>query len=824
MKKCMQQGLSVLMALCLLCAVLPLGGMMSVSAETKTEMTAADNRISNGDFECFKSGEAVFWHGGAFDEGETYGRYARVYDITSTETRSMYQTIAVDSGVTYKLTFKAKVVSGSSFTVNVEDSNSVRSLQRACTGTNVWDTYVYLFKYDGSLQEATLRFTVEDANADVYIDDVTLDCETDNITETTGVSYDGYIIDGDFESGSENYWTVTGGEIVTFNGDYALKSTTTSRYSNVAEQVILVEENTDYVLDVKSYYDGSLSGGIARVHIYAGTTGSTELASPSYYWNITAGSWNSHQLTFNSGANTAVRIVLQQHAAPSSSTAMNGNIYYDDFVVKKASDIVETTVVNMLTNGDFEAGNVTGWSSGSGSEKVSASTSAAYNGSNYGAFVPSRGITFTAYQDVVVEANTDYTITFWYKSILTSGSAIRPMYFGVYANNATNTNATKISTQTELPYAQTEWTQVTTTFNSGSYTTVRLGFGCKSSSGQDNYLYVDDIVMADPNADSGDSGETPVDPEDPVVPDTNNALYFYSNKAYTTLQEIDLTNLVSTQTGEQIRAKAGKTYKVTFSARAITNGFRLVINDETNNDLFWSEDIRSWQTIEFYHRISASEMKIELRTLGNGTVNGVYNGDVETNVYIDLANIQVVEIPDTEVNLLEHGGKSAMEMDEAGAVGGLGFLFSANIKDFQYANDNSQTEHLYTVYKYAEQSGKANPYINDRFPNDPYDYTVVRMGAIVSNKLGEVVDTDLTIENAVSGTGTIDIVGSKAMKELCDDTHYVYGVRVTNIPESAFGRTIYARPYITILIGDEEVTLYGDTVSASYEQIMGGVA
>ena len=272
MKHFVRKSMSVLLAVCLLCTVLPMSGMLSVSAATKTEMTDADNRISNGDFECWKNNgsgqiQPVYWHGGDFDEGETYGRYARVYDITSTETRSMYQTISVDSGTTYKLTFKAKVVSGSSFTVNVEDANGVRSLQRACTGTNAWDTYVYLFKYDGSLQEATLRFTVEDANADVYIDDVTLDCETDNITETAGVSYDGYIIDGDFESGSENYWTVTGGEIVTFNGDYALKSTTTSRYSNVATQVILVEENTDYVLNVKSYYDGSLSGGIARVHI-----------------------------------------------------------------------------------------------------------------------------------------------------------------------------------------------------------------------------------------------------------------------------------------------------------------------------------------------------------------------------------------------------------------------------------------------------------------------------------------------------------------------------------------------------------------------------
>ncbi|MBQ7089203.1 MAG: carbohydrate binding domain-containing protein [Clostridia bacterium] len=809
MKKSVRKLLSVLMAACLLCAVLPMGGMMSVSAATKTEVTAADNRISNGDFECWKNNgsgrdQPVFWHGGAFD-GRGQNSYAIIHNASS-EASSMYQTIAVDSGVTYKLTFQACAVSGKAFKVRITDGDNV-TLEKECFAAADWNQYVCLFPYEGTLQEAKLEFYVEKDATEIWIDDVTLNYETKNITESLGFSYDGYVFNGDFETGSKDFWTVSGGEIVTFDGDYALKSTTTSRYNTVAEQTITVEADTDYTLDVKSYYNGSLTGGIARVHIFAGASGTSELASPSYYWNITAGAWNNHQLTFNSGANTQVRIVLQQHAAPNSSTAMNGNIYYDDFVVKKASDEPTASTPKLIQNGDFETGNLTGWKSGYSGVVQSAVV-------HSGSYAHKTTNTASKYQGMMqqnpvkVAANSDYIVTFWYyyegNNATGSGAS-----FYLYAQ--TTDNKTNLNSKTNYPAAANTWYQVTMSFNSGSNTEIALVWSNRMVSDGGTY-YFDDVVMTGPIPESGDSSETPVDPEEPVVPEIpDGAHYFYSNKTYTVLHQ------------QNFSATEGKTYKITFSARAITNGFRLLINGETNNDLFWSENIRSWKPIELYYRVNTSEMSIELRTLGNGTVGSTYNGNVETNFYI--SDIQVVEIPDTEVNLLEHGGKSAMEMNETGAVGGLGFLFSANIKDFQYANDNSQTEHLYTVYKYAEQSGKANPYISTKFPNDPYDYTVVRMGAIVSNKLGEVADTDLTIKNAVDRSNTINIVGAKAMKELCDDTgDYVYGVRVTNIPEGQFGRTIYARPYITILIGGEEVTLYGDMVSASYQEIMGEVA
>ncbi len=169
---------------------------------------------------------------------------------------------------------------------------------------------------------------------------------------------------------------------------------------------------------------------------------------------------------------------------------------------------------NLVINGDFESGNITGWISGSGSEEVSATTDYAYTGT-YGASVPTRAQTFTAYQDITVEMNTDYEITFWYISDGATGTteALRDMVFAVWETNGTNAGAaTQITSPVTLPYTQTSWTKVTVNLNSGSYTTVRLGFGSMSGSGQANYLHVDDIVMTKVEAE-------PEVPDIPVVGD-----------------------------------------------------------------------------------------------------------------------------------------------------------------------------------------------------------------------------------------------------------------------------------------------------------------
>ena len=161
----------------------------------------------------------------------------------------------------------------------------------------------------------------------------------------TGTStFDGYLYNGNFENGTDK-WTVSGGEIAVIDGDIALKGTTVDgtqnqRYNAIAEQIITVEPNTNYILSLNTKYVGTNTGAMARVHVYKGATSTTEAldSSNTYYWNIGANTWEGKQLLFNAGDDTQVRILIQQHCAPNTSTAVNGNVYFDDFVVTEKQE------------------------------------------------------------------------------------------------------------------------------------------------------------------------------------------------------------------------------------------------------------------------------------------------------------------------------------------------------------------------------------------------------------------------------------------------------------------------------------------------------
>lgn len=795
MKMNVRKWLSAVLAVTMIVAAIPLG---VTAATVKTAMTDTDSWVSNGDFECWKDNgkgkiEPVYWHGGAFGEGETYGKYARIYNMTSTETRSMYQTIAVDSGVTYKLTFQAKIVAGSSFTVSIIDENNVSSLKKACTGTaGQWTNFLYFFQYEGDLEQTTLRFTIEDASADVYIDNVLINRDLSG-TESTDVSYDGYITDGDFESGTTNFWNITGGQIVEYNGSYALKATTTSRYSNVATQTIIVEENTDYTLSLKSLYVGSHTGAIARVHIYAGNSGSTELAKPSYYWNISVNTLDTHQLTFNSGSYTTVRIVIQQHAAPNSSSAMNGNIYYDEFVLRRTADIEEPTVSfdGYITDGDFESGTTDYWT-------VSGGQILSYNGSSVLKATTTNKYSTVAEQTVTVEANVDYVldVTALYVGTDTNAQARVHVYAGSTTTDLVSTYYWNVNSNAVSAHQLT--------FNSANNTSVRICIQQAITS--NGNIYYDDFVLAradgqaPPAVDDPDTPDTPENPDTPSVMD--GYTYYYSNAAYSSM-------LNKTVTGE-----TGKTYRISFSARAVTNGFRVYVNQRTESGAnvydytdFWGEDTRSRTDISFICRSTLGQLEIKVVNLGNGTV--------ETNLYI--TDFEVTEIPDTPVDIIQFKGMSAREQapEPDNITAGLGFLFRVNMK-------NAVTVKESDGHIYQTNTATAYPFTNSFYANDPYPYTVVRVGAIMSLD-PDAANAGLTLESTAEDRSTIDVVGRK--RWTYNDTDmangYSYAVRIVNIPERHFGTTIYARPYVIVQAGERTVTLYGQMQQGTYKSFFG---
>jgi len=506
----LRKVLAMLSVLAMLCTLLPLS------------VFAADVNIAvpNGDFE---SSDLSAWKlgGGSLSTTLAHGGSQSLYsadNLTAYAYSGYVANLAVAPNSDYTVTFwysyevsAAKTMrlyvadASGSTTTAIKAANGGSQPVAYCSDTTavagVWKQVTKTFN-SGDQTAITLKFGGGSGGYNAcYIDDIVMtgpDPDSVEVPITPDEEADGNLVaNGYFNDGTATGWTVSGGEVEALNGDYALKATTTSRYSNVAEQTITVEANTDYTLDVESYYNGSLTGGIARVHIYAGASGSTELASPSYYWNITAGAWDSHQLTFNSGANTQVRIVLQQHAAPNSSTAMDGNIYYDNFNLQKVIPAPEGNETpsndGYVINGDFETGDLTGWTVVSGGEVIWGDDVANGNFSLMG--TATAKYDYHVKQSVTVEANTDYLITFKAK-LAASGGQIRFVVLG---------GGTRLNNDSYYFTSSTEWATYQILVNSGDNTTLELCPTQGVTNGGN--IYYDDIKME--KASSGYQGSYP---------------------------------------------------------------------------------------------------------------------------------------------------------------------------------------------------------------------------------------------------------------------------------------------------------------------------
>ena len=175
-----------------------------------------------------------------------------------------------------------------------------------------------------------------------------------------------------------------------------------------------------------------------------------------------------------------------------------------------------------IANADFESGSAgslpTSWSAYDSTKQSHIYATDAHSGSQ-SAILAWRNQRFVLYQDVAVEPNYTYTVSFWYRSLRTSSSqgTVVNYTFGAYntssRGNVVGSGGTYIdsaATEVSTDYHKGSWTQVTYTFNSGSATTVRLGFAGASSSStftaDQGHILVDDLSLSGAPTESGDEG------------------------------------------------------------------------------------------------------------------------------------------------------------------------------------------------------------------------------------------------------------------------------------------------------------------------------
>ena len=460
---------------------------ISVEVYNPSNLGSTDGFINNGDFE---TGDASAW-------GST-SNTAVVADPTGAGQGYVMSTNETESGVTmfnqtarnmkantyYKLSFKVygnASATNSAFWVRFPKTVTDWTVDLGTSGyssqsandytprinigskTGAWNDISITF-YTGDLTEVFINFMNYRASyGQYYFDDIKL-------TEMKTPSFDGYITNGDFETGDLTGWTITAANIAEEDGNYVLQGTNATKYKNFVHQIVDVEANTEYAIRFKAK-SGDSDGGQARV--YAGTgTGNTGALNSTYSFTVKTDVWGTYTTTFNSGENTQVYVNLCQGITD------GGDVYYDDVMMW---EVKEASFDGYLYNGDFETGVGGTW-------KFSQSTAgvesfAAYNGT-FGANLQGNGgwgglmsASFTT------EAGATYQLTFWYKAIS------RGVNFSI---KDTDNNGEKLKSGY---YSKTEWTQVTLEFTALSSTTYINFNGPGTEANGAEQVYVDDMVV-----------------------------------------------------------------------------------------------------------------------------------------------------------------------------------------------------------------------------------------------------------------------------------------------------------------------------------------
>lgn len=304
------------------------------SDEPETPEVPTDfGRIENGGFEEATGGMTL-----KYGSRSTEQAYSGSYSLkgTSQTKYGVYAFTTFDcvANTDYKFSFKIKLAGDhtSSSTnqrlyVKPADESSTLKQLNVTDATTEWKTYSTTVN---SGENTTLYFSFAqgiDNGGTCYIDDVIVEGpapEAELPPVASEPSNDGYIVNGTFETGVLDPWTVNkGGSVAYVDDSYVLKGTATAKYEAFVQQSVTVEKNTDYLITFKAKL--AASGGQIRFVVNGN---GTRLNNDSYYFTSST-EWATYQIQVNSGDNTTLDLL------PTQGVNNGGDIYYDDITMKK---------------------------------------------------------------------------------------------------------------------------------------------------------------------------------------------------------------------------------------------------------------------------------------------------------------------------------------------------------------------------------------------------------------------------------------------------------------------------------------------------------
>ena len=268
-------------------------------------------------------------------------------------------------------------------------------------------------------------------------------------------SFDGYIYNGDFETGTKSPWTLNSGSSIVAGGHngsaYALR-VSGGQWSHV-KQVITVEPNTDYRLS--GWVKRETGTGAHYLYANNGDGGNFTAINGTKQWFVyTDADWVYHKWEFNSGNYTSITLYMMIEDA-------NSVFLYDDITL---APLPKPSFDGFISNGDFEVGDTNGWTLNSGSRLVEGG----HNGSGYAIRVAG-SLWSHVKQTISVEPNTEYRLSGWVKRDAGTGTHY------LYAQGPNNEKIASINgTHNWFNYMDEDWVYHKWEFNSGDFTSITV--------------------------------------------------------------------------------------------------------------------------------------------------------------------------------------------------------------------------------------------------------------------------------------------------------------------------------------------------------------
>ena len=406
------------------------------------------------------------------------------------------------------------------------------------------------------------------------------------------------IINKNFDDGS--YFSNGSNE----NG-YLVFNATTADWANVYMYANAIKSGTKYELTFDAKANKATNMNVKINNNWGGDT---------FKWttNITT-EWATYTCVINPDELkqlTATALLM----FTSNATAANGAIYHIDNVVVK--EYLDPATIGAVKNGDFETGDLSGWSK---HQSTVISTAAAHSGS-YGVNLKGNGgWGGMLNQDVPVVAGKSYEISLWIKAVA-NGVNVQIKDGGTSGNNM----ASKWFNSTS--WTQLTWTVIPTT------DVICFNF-CGGGNGVAEDVYVDDIVVSelkDPSFDgyiyNGDFETGKVAPWDVYSGTAASA-----DAAYTGDYGLYCVNPNGGWGGtanQSFTTEVGKTYVVWMYAKAIAKGQNIQIKDNGVNKASKWFTATEWTKLSFEYTAESTNGMINICGGGTGVNEAVYFDDI----------------------------------------------------------------------------------------------------------------------------------------------------------------------------------------------------